>query len=349
VKAVTFAVPGDLASPTGGYVYDRRIIGELQLLGWSVDIIDLGDGFPRPTAEIRARARAQLGAIPAGRPIVVDGLAFGVLDQEAKLLRASHTLIALVHHPLAFETGLSAEEVEAFRSSERAALSYVQRAVVTSAATARLLVAEYAVPVERITVVPPGTDRSKMAARVDGRAITLLSVGSLVPRKGYDVLLAALARLKDLPWQLVIAGDRTRSVETAQQLDEDIATFGLGRRIAVLGAVAPEQLDGLYASADLFVLPSRFEGYGMAFSEAIAHGLPVVATTAGAIVETVPAGAGVLVPPDDVVALAQALRRLISCDNERAKLAAAARAAAIGLPTWSESGALFARLLDGVA
>src|SRR5262249_49587458 len=156
----------------------------------------------------------------------------------------------------------------------------------------------YEVPAPRVTVVPPGTDRANAAVRPNNETVALLAVGSVVPRKGYDVLAAALRRLKDLSWRLVIAGDLTRSPETAQRLQDDIARLDLSDRIVLLGAVTPERLGALYASADLFVLPSRFEGYGMAFSEAIAHGVPVVATTAGALSETVPAGAGILVPPD---------------------------------------------------
>ena len=114
----------------------------------------------------------------------------------------------------------------------------------------------------------------------------------MVPRKGFDVLIAALATLADLPWHLTIAGDRSRDPDAAARLDADIARFKLGNRIVVLGTVSPERLAELYAGADLFVLASRFEGYGMAFAEAIAHGLPVIGTTAGAIPETVPPGAG---------------------------------------------------------
>jgi glycosyltransferase involved in cell wall biosynthesis len=348
VKAVAFAVPGDLATPTGGYAYDRRIIEELRRLGWSVDALDIGDDFPRPTAKTRALARARLGAVPAGRAIVIDGLAFGVLQVEAEELRARHPLVGLVHHPLAFETGLSADEAQALHASERDALTCAHRIVVTSDATARLLVAEYGVPSDRLTTVRPGTDHTETAARGGGGTVALLSVGSIVPRKGYDVLVAALAKLKDLRWRLAIAGDKMRSAETARQLEQDIVRLDLSRRIMLLGAVAPEGLDALYAAADLFVLASRFEGYGMAFAEAMAHGLPVVATTAGAIAETVPADAGILVEPDDACALARTLRRLISCPDARSKLAAGAQRAAGVLPTWRESGALFAKVLDGV-
>jgi glycosyltransferase involved in cell wall biosynthesis len=348
VTAVAFAVPGDLATPTGGYVYDRRIIEELPALGWSVDAIDIGDGFPRPTGATRAQARTRLAAVPAGQPIIIDGLAFGVLQDEAEALHEAHPIVALVHHPLAYESGLSADESEALRASERAALAFAHKVVATSAATARLLGTAYDVPPDRLTVVRPGTDRAAPAARRNDGEVALLAVGAVVPRKGYDVLVAAVSQLKDLPWRLVIAGDLGRSPGCARQLDNDIARFGLGDRIVLTGAVTSERLAALYAEADLFVLPSRFEGYGMAYTEAIAHGVPVVATNAGAIPDTVPAGAGVLIPPDDAGALVATLRRLIERPQERHALAAGARVAAGGFPTWRESATLFARLLDGL-
>src|SRR5262249_62134780 len=103
----------------------------------------------------------------------------------------------------------------------------------------------------------------------------------------------------------------------------------------------------LSLSADLFVLPSRFEGYGMAYPEAIAHGVPVIGTTAGAIPQTVSAEAGVLVAPDDVEALVGTLQRLIANRHERERLAAGARAAQF--PSWNQQAALFARPLASPA
>ena len=179
--------------------------------------------------------------------------------------------------------------------------------------------------------------------------LELLAVGSVVPRKGYDILVAALAAIPDLAWRLVIAGDRERSPQTARALDAQIARLGLAGRITFAGAVASQRLMQLYAAADLFVLPSRFEGYGMAYAEAIAHGVPVVGTRAGAIPQTVPAGAGVLVPPDDVDALANVLRRLIASPSERERLAAGARAAAATFPSWQDTAGLFAGVLEQVA
>ena len=347
VKEVFFAVPGDLGTPTGGYTYDRRIVAELPALGWRPEVVNLGDGFPCPTAETRARACARLSALAHGRPLVIDGLAFGALPDAAHGLRPRHPLVALVHHPLALESGLSAAESAALRASERVALACARHVVATSARVARLLVDDYGVTPEGMSVVQPGTDRVPARPRNENSVVKLLAVGSLIPRKGYDVLVAALARLTHLPWRLTVVGDCGRSPQTARQVRADIARLGLADQVTLLGTVGADELAPLYASADLFVLPSRFEGYGMAYAEAIAHGVPVVGTTAGAIPETVPADAGVLVAPDDVEAFAAALQRLIANAGERERLAAGARAASF--PSWREQAMLFARVLDRLA
>jgi glycosyltransferase involved in cell wall biosynthesis len=280
---------------------------------------------------------------------VIDGLAFGVLPEAAVQLRLRHPLIAIVHHPLALETGLSLAEASALHASEQAALSAAACIVTSSATTALGLVADYGVPADRITIAPPGTDRAAEARGSSDGIVRLLAIGSIVPRKGYDVLIAALAMLVDLPWHLIIAGDRSRDPAAAARLDADILRCKLGDRVTVLGAVPSERIAELYAAADLFVLASRFEGYGMVYSEAIMCGLPVVGTTAGAIPETVPADAGVLVAPDDVAALALTLRRLIESPTERRRMAASAREAARRLLSWQDSAKIFSRALEAVA
>jgi glycosyltransferase involved in cell wall biosynthesis len=347
VKRVAFAVPGDLATPTGGYAYDRRMIAELGQLGWRIDLLNLGEGFPWPNKATLASARTRLLTMPAGRRIVVDGLALGVLPETASQLAGRNPLLALVHHPLALERGMSVEQAGALHASERAALAAVQGVVVTSAATARLVASDYGVPDQRITVARPGNDRVPLAERSSRHGVVrLLSVGAVVPRKGFDVLIAALATLSDLSWKLTIAGDRTRDLNAAVQLDDDIARYKLGSQIVALGAVSPQRLAALYAEADLFVLASHFEGYGMAYAEAVAHGLPVIGTSAGAIPDTVPPDAGLLVAPGDIPALALALRRVVGDADFRRSLASAARAAAPQLPTWRHSAEIFARALE---
>lgn len=342
---IAFGVPGNLATPTGGYGYDRRIIHELRGLGWQVDVVDVGDGFPFPSVAQRAKALTTLSAVPAGCPTVLDGLAFGALP-EAGGLRSRAPLIALVHQPLALDPGLHPKQADAFRETERAALGAAARVLVTSEATARIVTTDYNVPAQRISVVRPGNDPVPPAPGSNDGVVRLLSVGSVVPVKGYDLLITAVATLADLPWRLTIAGDVTRNLAAAARLNADIAAHGLGDRVAVLGAVPPERMIELYLAADVFVLASRFEGYGMALTEAIAHGLPVVSTMAGAIPDTVPAGTGLLVPPDDIAALARALRRMISERAERQRLAMNARAAAARFPTWRDSARLFAGAIE---
>ncbi len=349
VRRVAFAVPGDLASPTGGYAYDRRMIAELKKLGWQVDVVALGDGFPRPSTAQKEYAGRALAAIPEGIPVMIDGLALGVLPEAAAAVRKQHPLIALVHHPLALESGLSTADAAAMRDSERAALACANAVIVTSAPTARLLTGDYDVTPDRITVARPGTDRNHVARSERSGPVKLLSIGSLVERKGFDVLIAALATLTDLVWRLDIAGDRSRSPSVAARIDADIARHNLGGRVHVLGAVADERIAELYVSSDVFVLASRFEGYGMAYAEALAHGLPVIGTTGGATPETVPQGAGILVPPDDAAALAAALRSVIADPARRKAMAEAARKAAAALPTWQDSAKSLAAAIERVA
>jgi glycosyltransferase involved in cell wall biosynthesis len=350
VKRLAFAVPGDLSTPTGGYVYDRRIVGELRQLGWQVDVLDLGEGYPRLSAERKAAAAGVLGQAPAGCPIVIDGLALGVLPDAAQAMRERNPLIALVHHPLALETGLTAAEMDVFRDSERQALSFVRAVIVTSPSTATILSEHYDVPLELTTVALPGTDRAAaMAAGGNCGPLRLLSVGAIVPRKGFDVLIDALSALGDLPWRLTIAGDRDRDAKAVAELEASIARHNFASRIDLVGVLGPEQLSTLYQGSDLFVLASRFEGYGMAYAEALAHGLPIVGTTAGAIPDTVPPGASILVEPDDRKGLARALRLLIENRKERDWLAANARAAAATLPTWADSAKIFAAAVEAAA
>ncbi len=344
-RQVTFAIPGDLATPTGGYGYAREVIAALRARGWKVEIIDLGDGFPHVDDVRRMQARQCLLGAPLDVAVVVDGLALGVLAEEAQAASRSHCLIGLVHHPLALETGLSAELANALRLSETQALAATRHVITTDHSTAATLAADYAVPPERITVALPGTRRMPRAQLPREGPVRILAVGAVTPRKAYDLLVRALVELRDLDWHLTIVGDRTRGSDAVAELDRLINELTLVQQIRCTGAVSSEELDVLHQDADLFVQTSRFEGYGMALADALAYGLPVIATRTGAAPRIVTPQAGVLIDPGDSAALMGALRLLIGDAELRERYAIAARAAAEKLPTWDDTARVFEQVL----
>lgn len=338
-----FAVPGALSTPTGGYVYARRLVAALADLGWRLDIVPLPDSFPFPSPEDVRTACQRLAALDPSRPVLVDGLAFGVLGSDF-LAKARQPWVALVHHPLALEAGLSEMDAERLHRTEKAALGTARQVIVTSPSTGRCLIADYAVPPERITVAQPGTDPGRRALG-DPQVPRLLTVATLTPRKGHDVLIDALARIAELSWDSLWVGSKTRDPDTAAALVEAMRAKGLSDRIILTGNLDEAALSDRYVQSDLFVLPSRHEGFGMAFAEALAHGLPVVGCAAGAVPETVPSDAGLLVPPDDAEALAAALASLLTDPARRLALAEAAWRHGRSLPRWDETAAQVAAAL----
>jgi len=344
--AIELLVPGDPATATGGYAYARRLVAALRDAGQPVRWHRLADGFPAPDAAALDHAHETFAGLPDGALAVVDGLAYGAMPQLVARHAKRLVMVALVHHPLHAETGLEPARVSALHASESLALGHAHRVIVTSDTTAAALAA-MGVPRARIAVVEPGTDPAPLA---HGRPlpdddVALLCVATLTPRKGHDVLLDALARLPARGWRLDAVGSAERDPATAAAVRARIARLGLGERVRVHGEVDAAMLEALYARADVAVLASRMEGYGMALAEALARGLPVVATRAGAIAGTVPADAGRLVPVDDVAALGDALGAVVTDDALRAHLAAGARAARARLPDWPSRADAFARAL----
>ncbi len=339
-----FVLPGDPATRTGGFIYDARIIEGLRDGGLEVAVHSLPDGFPTPSTAIREQAARLFARLPDGARVVIDGLALGVLPEELRPQAGRLDLIGLVHHPLAAESGISPERQKALFESETAALKLVSQVITTSRHTAAAL-APYGVTAERISPVPPGVDPAPLAAGSRDGTLALLCVANLVPRKGHDLLLGALARLKDLDWRLACAGSLARDPAWTDRLRRLCGEAGLDDRVAFLGEIDDSELEDLYHGADLFVLASHYEGYGMVFPEAVARGIPVLATRTGGIPEAAPAEASILVPPGDEAALAEALRRLLTEPAAYARLRAAAQKARKGLRRWPDSAALFAEAL----
>jgi len=349
VPDLRFAVPGDIETRTGGYIYDRRLMLELRRLGWAIEHLSWSASFPFPNSADLAATAKSLAAMPDGSLILIDGLAYGAMPALAEAERRRLRLVSLIHHPLANETGLTSAQQALLLGSERRALRAARAVICTSATTGRTLIDDYGIASDRLFIARPGTDRlpsGQAPARAANDFVQLLSVGTVTHRKGHDLLVEALALVADLRWFCTIAGSLAREPATVAAVSEKIAGHGLANRIILAGEIA--DLSDLYRRADIFALASRYEGYGMAFAEALQHGLPVIGTTGGAIPEVVPPSAGILVPPDDVTALALALRRLIADHAALRGFAAGARKAAAALPGWDEAAQGVATVLQGI-
>lgn len=345
MKAATFILPGALSQRTGGTIYDAAIIAALRDAGWHIDILELDGRFPGPDETAQTALDNALGAQPDDALVVLDALAGNALPTVMQRHAARLRLVVLVHHPLADETGLGADRAAELLARERRALACADRIVVTSRFTGERL-RELGLTERIARVVEPGVTRRPLAHGSSGAACRLLCVGAIVARKGHLVLIDALTQLATTDWRCDVVGDDRRDPDHAERVRRAIADAGLEQRIQMHGALDARALDDCYAQADLFVLASHYEGYGMVITEAIAAGLPIVTTTGGALGATLPAGAGLAVAPDNVPALADALRRMITDPFLRAAAAREAQRARRNLRDWRTAGSEFARALE---
>ena len=359
MRSVVLVVPGPLDARTGGSIYDRRIVEGLRQRGWFVDVLELDASFPYPTAASLEQAALALAAVRTGTIAIVDSLALGampdLITREASRLR----IVALVHLLLAVDADLDRDTAARFEDAERRALRAAALVVVTGKATLPLI-ARYELVPDRVVVAEPGTDRAPLARGSDGdhteavsgvdrtRPLELLSVATVHPGKGHEMLLAALAAVPCRGWRLTCAGSLTRHPATVDRVRAMVMSLGLEDRVSLVGDLDGPALAACYDIADVFVLATRQETYGMAVAEALACGLPVVATTTGAIPELVGDGAGLLVPVGDTPALVETLSRVLGDAGLRARLAEGARRVRDRLPTWGETSGRMAAALDSL-
>ena len=337
-----FLIPGDLTRKTGGYGYDRRVIADAHAHGVMLEPVQLADGFPFPNdAECDATV-AVLQSLPHGVPLLIDGLAFGAFDQ-AMLAALNGPVIALVHHPLAYENGTPADKVATLKMSERTALAHADAVIVTSAPTRALLMADFAVPDNKISVAVPGTDAAPFAQGSGHDVPALLGVGSLTPRKAWDVLIAALVACRHRDWTMTIVGEGPERATLTNQ----IAQAGLQTRITLVGEVDEITLADHYDRADLFIMPSHYEGFGMALTEALARGLPCVASDGVVALQHLPTDAARSVKAADATALADGIKALLD-PTTRLDAADKARATAALLPRWHETARIIADTIRSV-
>ncbi|MFF9172857.1 glycosyltransferase family 4 protein [Streptomyces sp. NPDC014793] len=351
LRTVHFVMPGgvdDPAAPSGGNAYDRRVCLDLPGFGWQAVRHAVPGSWPRPGRADRDVLARTLRELPDDTVVLLDGLvACGVPEvvvPEAERLR----LAVLVHLPLGDETGLDPAVAAALDARERVVLRAAAAVIATSDWAVRRIVSHHGLDPQRVHVAAPGADIAPLAPGTDGVS-RLLCVAAVTPRKGQHRLVEALAAVTDLPWSCVCVGGLTQDPEYVDRLRGLIRERGLDDRLLLAGPRAGAELDAAYASADLMVLTSYAETYGMAVTEALARGIPVLATDVGGVSEAVgraPDGGvpGILVPPEDPAALAAELRGWFGEPDVRRRLKAAARGRRAALDGWATT----ARSLAGV-
>jgi glycosyltransferase involved in cell wall biosynthesis len=319
----------DPARPSGGNAYDVRVCAGLAHRGRPVREHEVRGAWPRPDPADLARLVAVVRSVPDGDLLLVDGLVGSTAPEVVQGAAERLSVAVLVHMPLGH--GPSAPEVA---ERERRVLVAADVVVVTSEWTRDWLVDAYGLDPRRVRVATPGADLAPLSSlsTAGGR---LLTVGPVSRAKGHDTLAAALGQLEDLDWRFVGAGSLTIDPDIAA----DVERWAVGRRARLTGSLVGPHLDAAYASTDLLVHPSRAETYGMVVSEALARGIPVVATDVGGTREALGTTErfgrpGLLVAPDDAGALAAALRRWLTDDALRRHLRGAAVARREELPTW---------------
>ncbi|MFI6280239.1 glycosyltransferase family 4 protein, partial [Streptomyces sp. NPDC050988] len=315
LRAMHFVMPGavnDPTMPSGGNVYDARVSLDLPGFGWQVHKHAIDGSWPQPEAPARAELARTLAELADDTVVLLDGIVACAVPEivipEAERLR----LVVLVHLPLGDETGLTPALAADLDARERRTLRSVPAVVATSEWAARRLVAHHGLAPDRVHVAAPGADIAPLASGTDGVS-RLLCVASVTPRKGQHRLVEALAAVTDLPWTCVLVGGLDHDPEYVAGLRALIEQHGLGDRLHLAGPQSGAALDASYASADLMVLTSYAETYGMAVTEALARGIPVLATDVGGLPEAVgraPDGgvAGLLVAPENPPARAGAHR-----------------------------------------
>jgi glycosyltransferase involved in cell wall biosynthesis len=357
VTAVHLVVPegiDDPARPSGGNHYDRRICRGLTAIGWSVHERAVPGSWPEPDAVAHADLAGVVAGIPDGAVVLLDGLIAStvpdVLLPHALRLR----LVVLVHMPLGDPVAADGTDAGgAAASMERAVLSAAAAVVTSSDWTRSWLIDRYALRPGLVHVAEPGVDAADLAPGTPAGA-ELLCVAAVTELKGHDVLLAALAMVADLPWRFVCVGALDRDLGLLDRLGHQARMAGIAERVRFAGPLTDSDLDAQFAAADVLVLASRAEAYGMVVTEALARGLPVVATAVGGVPETLGRAAdggrpGLLVPPGDAAALAAALRRWLSDTDLRQRLRAAARERRMTLSGWTATSLRVSRVLAEVA
>lgn len=328
----------DPTRPSGGNTYDRRLLTELDALGWSVEEHLVAGAWPVPDAGGRRSLTEAVQSLGTDALVLADGLLVSRSPEVLVPLARRSSLVVLVHLPVG-------------GPGEGAVLHAASAVIATSGWSRDRLLELHDLPPGRVHVAEPGVDSAPPAVGTRNGG-SLLCVGAVTAIKGHDLLVDALGSLTDLSWHCTLAGSLDVDAPFAAEAARQAAATGIADRVTFAGPLGTASLAEAYASADLLVQPSRVETYGMVVTEALARGVPVAASNAGGLPRTLqgtsgPPGTtdeigclpGVLVPSGDAAALAAALRSWLTDASLRERLRRRALARRPRLRPWAQTAA----------
>lgn len=301
---IYFLINDDINTLTGGYIYNKYIVNGLNEKNYDVSVISLLGNFPNPTSSDLNKCSEILNTLPDKAFLVVDSLILGFIPQLLIKIRERTSIIGLMHLPLSID--LKSNKKQRLFLEEEKALELCKRIITTSFYT-KILLTESGIDAEKILVAEPGTENYPKKENYPCNPYNLVCISNYHENKNQIALIKALKNLVEYNWEMNFFG--RSDTFYFRKLKELVYSYNLDKRIFLGGPLERSKISDIYLKSDLFILPTKFETYGMALTEALAHGIPVITTLTGGISYSVPASMAIFVKPT-VKSLVAALKKV---------------------------------------
>ena len=342
---VFFLLSGDINSLTGGHLYNRHMVEGLKQKGHRVKVLRL-DESTILTHAIELKSSSYFNTLPPGSCVLIDSLVLGNIPGALKKYSEKLTFIGLIHLPLTYNP-LPGKNRKHIATREVKAMMFTRHLVVTGRFTLRMLM-EAGISHEKISLIEPGVENYPRKRYYADLPSVLLCISNYSQIKDQLLLVRAINKLRYNKWTLHMYGNTNTEKPYVTRLKSIIANKKMNDRILLHDSIDRNNISEAFLASDLFVLPSRFETYGMVLTEALAHGLPVVTTNSGNIPDTVPQTMGVFTEPGNLDSLVSAITLLFTNSQHYQSLCMAASGYYRQAKTWQNSLDMLERLITDI-
>lgn len=341
---VHFFNPGDINLLIIPSIYNKHIILGLKEKGYDIKLHTLAHDFPFPSDDSIKECIKLVQSVPAGEPVIFDARALAAIPFVLKDVKQHNPLIAVVHIPLSVDPQYSAYQRTIITSLEKEAYSQITTFIATNPYAAEQIGFFIENP-EKINVIVPGVDISEKKLVYPDVPVKFLSVANLSRNRDHSILVRAFAALKSRDWALHCYGNFSIDKEYLEELESLINRYGLKNKLFIHENIQGKELKDVFLKADLLIHPSDFEPYGLVPAQALAYGIPVVASTGGGLRNTIPANMGEFFKPGDVYGLQSIIEEFLDNPFLYKKLAARAATYRDNAQTWEKSTQMFEEVL----